>query len=190
MKIAKKRLDIGIEKYVALFMLIIGFVMIFSGCMGLGVWYSMQFQQQLHNVREMCRILELFQGQIRFGRCTLPECCLQLTERVAEPFKSCFTKIYNTTCLNGGESFGQICREQMEETLQKLVADKKDKELFLSCFTACGFEEDRMQLRTIEQVKEELEDRLQRLSKENASKCRLAISLGAMSGLLMVILFI
>ena len=169
---------------------IIGFLMILAGCSGLGLWYSMQFQQQLHNVQEMCRILELFQGQIRYGRCTLPECCLQLAERAREPYKSCFEEIYEAACLNAGESFGQICQERLEGTMHRLVADKADKELFLSCFTKCGFEEDLMQLRTIEQTKEELEDRLQRLSKENNSKCRLALSMGAMSGLLLVILFI
>ena len=169
---------------------IIGFVMILTGCCGLGVWYSMQFQMQLKNLKEMCRILELLLGEIRFGRCTLPECCLQLTERVPQPYQSCFQGIYEASCQNQGESFGELCREYLERDLKELVVDKADKECFISCFTKCGFAEGRMQLRTVEQAKEELEERLQGLSQENTSRCKLALSLGAMSGLLLVILFL
>ncbi len=169
---------------------IMGFVMIFAGCSGLGAWYSLQFRKQLTNLQDMCRILELLLGQIRFGRCTLPECCLQLTERVGEPYRSSFLAIYEAACLNRGESFGQLCETQLRQDLQKLVVDKEDRELFMSCFSKCGFEEDRMQLRIIEQTKEELEERLHRLSQENTSKCRLALSLGTMSGLLLIILFL
>lgn len=169
---------------------IIGFVMILAGCSGLGAWYSLQFHKQLKNLQDMCRILELLQGQIRFGRCTLPECCLRLTERVEEPYKSSFFKIYEAACNNNGESFGQLCEMQLQEDLQQLVAEKEDKERFIGCFTKSGYEEDRMQLRVIEQTKEELEERVHRLSQENSSKCRLALSLGTMSGLLLVILFL
>lgn len=169
---------------------IIGFIMILSGCCGLGFWYSSQFKEQLEVLREFCRILELFSGQIRFGRCTLQEGCLQLTERVEEPYKQIFTDIYEEACKNHGESFGSICNRYLEAGLQKVSCRKKDKELFIKCFTAGGFEEDIMQLRMIEQTKEEIEERLKETAKENESKCRLALSMGAMSGLLLVILFL
>lgn len=169
---------------------LIGFVMIFMGCSGLGAWYSLQFRKQLATLQEMCRILELLLGQIRFGRCTLPECCLQMTERVEEPYRSSFLAIYEAACLNEGESFGQLCEARLQQDLQKLVADKADRELFISCFTKSGYEEDRLQLRMIEQTKEELEEQYHRLSQENSSKCRLALSLGTMSGLLLIILFL
>lgn len=169
---------------------IIGFGMILAGCTGLGVWYSTQFQLQLRNLQEMCRILEILLGQIRYGRCTLPECCHQLAKKANEPYRSCFSSIYEAACLNHGESFGQICKKNLEKNLQKLVVDKADKELFISCFTQGGFDEDMLQMCMIEQTKVELEGRLQALSKENTSKCRLALSLGAMSGLLLVILFL
>ena len=138
----------------------------------------------------MCRILELLMGQIRFGRCTLPECCLELAERVEEPYKSSFRAIYDRSCNSTGESFGQLSEAQLQQDLQALVADKTDKEVFISCFAGRGYEEDRMQIRIIEQSKQQLEERVQVLSGENATKCRLALSLGTMSGLLLIILFL
>ncbi|MBQ7774308.1 MAG: stage III sporulation protein AB [Lachnospiraceae bacterium] len=168
---------------------VIGLCMILLGCSGLGLWYSMQFQGQLKNLREMCHILELFLGEIRFGRSTLVECCLQLTKRVEEPYRGSFMRIYEAACRNQGEPFGELCNACLTEGLKKLVVDKADKDKFISCFSNCGFAEGSMQLRTIEQSKEQLEERLHALSRENTSKCRLALSLGTMSGLLLVILF-
>lgn len=168
----------------------IGFVLIFVGCSGLGAWYSLQFRKQLATLQYMCRILELFMGQIRFGRCTLPECCMRLTEWVEEPYKSSFKAIYEQAYGGEGERFGLLCRQQLEQDLQGLVVDKEDRELFVSCFAGGGFEEDRMQIETIEQNKLLLLERTNRISQENVSKCRLALSLGTMSGLLLIILFL
>ena len=130
------------------------------------------------------------EGLIRYGRSTLPECCLQLSQRVEEPYKSCLYKIYRENLKYDGTGFGYLCERTFAEGLKKLIVSKEHKELFILGFSKVGFEEDRMQIRNIEQIKEELEEGLVSLSKENASKCKIAISLGAMSGLLLVILFL
>lgn len=169
---------------------IIGFIMIFAGCSGMGLWYSKQFREQVKTLRAMCRILEMLIGQIRFGRSTLGECCFQLAERVEEPYRSSFFAVYEAACSNQGESFGMLCQARLEADLEKLVVDKADKELFISCFSQRGYEEGRIQIRMIEQTKEELEERLHMLSQENNSKCKLALSLGMMSGLLLIILLV
>lgn len=169
---------------------VIGFILIFTGCTGLGLWYGWQFTLQLRALQEFCRILELFLGEIRFGRSTLPQCCLKLAERTEEPYKQGFQMIYERIQENSGESFEEICTSCLEQGLKGVRAHTHDKELFIQCFSKSGFEEDTLQLRSIEQTKEELEDRMSALSKENASKCRLALSLGTMSGLLIIILFL
>lgn len=169
---------------------IVGFIMILSGCCGLGLWYSSQFKKQVETLKDFCRILELFLGQIRFGRCTLQEGMFRITERVKEPYQQVFTDIYREICENHGESFGSICGRYLEEGLKRLPCRKQEKDIFIKCFAAEGFEEDTMQLRMIERTKEELEEILRETAAGNESRCRLALSLGAMSGLLLVILFL
>ncbi len=168
----------------------ISLFMILAGCSGLGFWYSTQFQKQFITLQAFCSMLELYLGQIRFTRCSLPECCLQLAERAQEPYGQIFRNIYEEACANSGESFGNICERYLTEGLKTAVCQKKDKEIFISCFSKGGFEEDVLQLRHIEQARAELEDRMVRTAGENASKCRLALSLGTMGGLLLVLLFI
>ncbi len=162
--------------------------MIFAGCSGLGVWYSREFQGQIQVMKTWCRILELFLGEIRYSRCTLPECCMRVAKRMEAPYKELFLNIYMYSHENTGESFGEVCKSILEEGVEKENASKEDKELFVSCFMNCGYEEDYLQLRSFEQTKEELDKKVLTLEAVLASKCRLALSLGSMSGLLLIIL--
>ena len=86
---------------------IIGLLLMLSGCMGLGLWHSLQYKQQLENLHKICYILELMCGEIRYGRCTLPECCRQLTKRVEAPYRDVFLQIYEVCMENNGESFAK-----------------------------------------------------------------------------------
>lgn len=78
----------------------------------------------------------------------------------------------------------------MEECLKGLPLIGEDKLNFLTLFSDNGFEDEGMQIRSIEQSKELLQQTIGRLEKENAEKCRMAVGLGAMSGLLLVIILL
>lgn len=167
---------------------IIGFFMIFSGSTGLGLWYSSRFQKEIKTMKDFIHILELFLGEIRFGKGTLPECCRKLSLRLEEPYKQCFYQIYEKSLENTGESFEQLCVSCLGEGLRKVEAQESSRELFVACFANNGYEEEVLQLRTIEQTRKELEKQLAVMETQVASRCRLAFSMGAMSGLLLIIL--
>lgn len=141
-------------------------------------------------MRNLQRILEMLVSEIRYGKATLPECCGHIAKRLQEPYSSCFSRIYDSMLENTGMVFGQVFRENMQECLDKLPLAKEDRKCFLSLFGENGFEEESMQIRSIEQSKELLQHTIARLEGENTEKCRMAVGLGAMSGLLLVILLI
>lgn len=167
-----------------------GFLLVFVGCSGLGIWYSMQFQLHIHNLKEMCYILKLYAGQVRYGRNTLPICCLHIAHKVDAPFQSCFLEIYEKTQENEGMEFGQVCRECFDRSLKRLVINPKEKEGFINCFIKTGFDEEKILLQNIEQELLELQDSLNILTGTITYRCRMAISLGTMGGLLLGILFL
>lgn len=169
---------------------VIGFFLIFVGCAGLGLWYGDRYKEQVYNLRYLCHILELFEGEIRYGKCLLTECCLRLSEKLEEPYKRTFLRIYQKSNENTGESYALICRECMETELKDLVINQEDRELFIRCFAENGYEEDILQLRIIEQTKKRMSDRLETVEKDNISKYKVAMGMGVMSGLLLIILLI
>ncbi len=141
-------------------------------------------------LRNLQRIQELLVSEIRYGRATLPECCNHVAEHLAEPYREGFVRIYRRMRENTGVVFGQVFREELEECLGGMPLKSADKNCLLELFSDGGFADESMQIRTIEQKKELLERRIAEAERENREKCRMAVGLGAMSGLLLLILLI
>jgi len=161
-----------------------------SGCLGMGLWYKQFFVGRQEALQNLQRILEMLISEIRYGKATLPECCRQIAGHLSQPYSSCFEQIYNRMAENSGMMFAQVFGEEMEKCLGELPLVQADKKCFLELFSENGFGDERMQIRRIEQCKEMLESASQRLERENAEKCRMAVGLGAMSGLLLVIILV
>ena len=157
---------------------ILGGCMIFSGCLGLGMWYSTQLRGRIKAVRNLRNILELLAGEIGYGRATLPECCTHTARYLHPPFDQAFCRI------------GERMEENMEKTLSTLPLKESDREDFLAFTWQTGFMDSQMQLRAIEQSIELLRLTGEKLQQENAEKSRMAVGLGAMGGLLLILILI
>ena len=168
-------------------MRILGGCMIFSGCLGLGIWYRLQMEGRVRTIRSLIHILELLIGEVRYGRATLPECCSRVARYLEEPFRQAFVSIGGIMEENTGASFGNVFRQEMEGTLRSLPLKEEDREDFFRFTTQTGFMDGQMQLRAIEQGAERLQSTQEKLERENAEKCRMAVGLGAMGGLLLIL---
>lgn len=164
-----------------------GACMILSGSFGLGLWYKRQFTGRVRALRAMCGTLSLLGSEIRYGRRTLPECCGNVAERLSGPLSDAFRRIAVKMQENTGESFARIFRECLEEPLREMPLKEEDREEYLRFVSAGTFGDGQMQLDLIEQSREQLELRAAALEQENAEKCRMAVGLGAMGGLLIIL---
>ncbi len=165
----------------------IGGCMIFSGCLGIGFWYRGQLTGRIRGLRLLQEILELLTGEIRYGCSTLPECCRHIAVRLQAPFDRAFAEIDARMQENTGVSFAEIFGECMEEPLKALPLKEEEREIFLRFVPKSGFPDGQMQLRAIEQSRKQLENTIEELEKENVEKCRMAVGLGVMSGLLIIL---
>ena len=162
--------------------------MIVGGCFGLGMWYRAQFFGRIRALRMLCNILELLAGEVRYGRDTLPECCLHVAKYLESPFGDIFCKVGERMERNEGFSFGEVFREETKAGLENLPVKADDRDIFLRFTMQTGFVDSQMQLRALEQSIDMLRDRAETLERENAEKCRVAIGLGAMSGLFLLLI--
>lgn len=129
-------------------------------------------------------------SEIRYGKTALPECCRRIGERLTDPYQEHLYNIYARVNQKSGESFSRLFCEEMQACMNQLPITAKDKEDFLLFATGGSYEEGKMQLRTIERSYELLHTTTARLEKDNIEKCRIAVGLGAMSGLLLIIILI
>ncbi len=113
-----------------------------------------------------------------------------MAERAEEPFQSCLRQIYEEMRDDPGRGFGEIFQEKMRTCLAALPIRRTEEECFLRFAAHCGFSEGDMQIKWMEQGRDELARTADRLEAELAGKSRVALGIGAMSGLLLVILLL
>lgn len=167
-----------------------GTVMIVGGCLGLGLWYRQRMILSVQVLKDLGQILEMLKSEIRYGKATLPECCRHISAHMKEPYKSSFMEVFYRMHENTGEKFEVIFGEVLGSCFSKLPIEETDKEQFLQFVSPNSFTEEKMQLCAIEKSEESLRRRADELEKENTQKCRMAVGLGAMSGLLLVIILL
>lgn len=138
----------------------------------------------------MGEILDMLMSEIRYGKSTLPECCRQIGEQAAEPFGECLTRIYEETRQRTGAAFGQVFCEHMGRCLEPLPLTGEDRELFLRFAAKESFAEGAMQLQWMEQSREKLGQIAQELGRELEKRGRIAIYLGAMCGILFIVILL
>lgn len=164
-----------------------GACMILTGCFGLGLWYRRQFTGRVRSLRALCDTLSLLGSEIRYGRGTLPECCGHVADRLDGALGSAFRMIADKMQENTGESFSQVFGECTGVPLKEMPLKEEDREEFLRFVSAGTFGDGQMQLTLIERSREHLEARAAALERENGEKCRMAVGLGAMGGLLIIL---
>jgi len=75
----------------------------------------------------------------------------------------------------------------MSAGLDELPLHGEDREAFLQFASEEGYMDGQMQLLAIRRSRERLENTARRLEQENTEKCRMAVGLGAMGGLLLIL---
>lgn len=167
---------------------LLGSCMILTGCFGIGLWYRAQFNGRIRAIRMLREILELLSGEVRYGRSTLPECCSNVAKNIAGPLGGALEKVGRDMRDNIGLSFGETFQKEFDEVLEGMCLKEEDREAFLQFTRQAGHADGQMQLRVMEQSMELLHRTEEALERENAEKCRMAVGLGAMSGILLILI--
>lgn len=161
--------------------------MILAGCLGLGISYRVNLMGRIRLLQQLTEVLELLESEIRYGQSTLPESCFKAGKKLDNRLGRVLQEIGRETCESGGESFPRIFRERMEQAIGERGFKREDRENFFRFIPGEGFSDEKMQLRAVESCRERLEKTRERLEREGAEKSRIAVGLGAMSGLLLIL---
>lgn len=166
----------------------IGSVMILTGCFGLGLLCRERLRGRIRALQLLMDVLELLESEIRYGRSVLPECCRRVGEQIGGSLGEAFVEVAGQMRENAGESFLEILKKTVGAALEELPLKSEDKELFFQFASPGGFADGKMQQRALEQSRERLGKTKEKLEQENAEKGRIAVGLGAMSGLLLILI--
>ena len=168
---------------------IIGYLLILAGSSGMGLWYSMRMQQKVWHLEEMIRILDMVVSEIDYGRSTLPECYAWIREKTQPPYQNIFQKIWESTETESGQHFGRVSERIMKQELQNIPMGE-EKDIFIRCFYDIGYADEWLQRRNIERGRDKLRESLDKEEEDLKKRSKLAVSLGTMSGILLVLILL
>ena len=169
---------------------LLGAGMIIMGCLGMGLFYREQMRGRIRALRYLVEILERLAAELRYGRSTLPECCRSMADSMEEPFRACFAGIAEEMEEGNGLSFGELYLRNMSRCLKLLPLKDVDRDILLHLFSDEEIPDVGRQERCVLRYKDRLEKVVRELEAEWKEKSSLALGLGAMSGLLLVIVLI
>lgn len=164
-----------------------GGLMIFAGCLGLGLLQCRLLTGRVEALRLLARALELLSGEIRFCGAVLPECCSRAASQLDGSLAEGLRQVGREMGENTGATFAEVFRERLRGPAEEMPLKEEDRKLFFSFLSETGFPDRQMQLNALELCCERMADRAEQLERANAEKCRMAVGLGAMGGLLLIL---
>ena len=165
-------------------------LLILYGSVGFSFKLCQEMRLRIRHVEQMKEIFRLFQSEISYSKAALPEICLSVSKRVAEPYKSAMEEVYEETHKRSGIQFPFIWQEKMGQCLTELPVKKQEQDIFLGFGNQTGFIDWEMQAGMIEKNKSQLEELHTQLKSAMENKEKVITSVGVLGGLMLVIVFI
>lgn len=169
---------------------VVGIACILVGCIGWGIDRIVEEQSRVQHLREMIRIIKRIQDEISYGKHTLPQICLTLSEYCNELYQPYFKEIYEQMDQGSGISLEQIWGRQMGECLHRAPLSEEEKDILRSLPQNLGIQEEKLQAKSIGQSMEYLVRQCRKAEDAYDNRSRMILSVSVLMGVFLTILLI
>ena len=166
---------------------LIGGCMILLGSMGLAVSYCLEERGRIRTSRELRELLELMEGEIRYGRRTLPECLVRAGAQKGTELGRCFEDIGRRALCAPQESLSELLKEGLEGKLGTVLPSEELRVLW-ELSAPEGYQEEEMQQKALQRSRHLIEAGLAENEARLRERTRVACCLGLMGGLFVILL--
>ena len=165
-----------------------GAVLILGSSIMWGIYMSAKNYFRLKDLREMKRAFAILISEIDYGQSPLSEAALNIASKCAEPIKSIF-KDFGDGLLGKVEVF-TLWNNSIDEASEASYFSAEDIEIFKSFGKTLGYLDREMQIRNIEMQLDYINQKIDELEKTKDKSRKMYLSLGALGGLMTIILLI
>ena len=167
-----------------------GIVLLMMGCVGLGLHRVSDEKGRIRELREIRRIILRIQSEMIYGKRTLPEICLLLSQYMEEPYIQAFSEIFHKLEKNDGSIFDNVWKEKMEACMKGMPLKDEEKDVLIGLPGQLGILDETTQAVNIGQSLDMIEERIHRAEAEYENKSRVIMSISFMAGLFLIILLL
>lgn len=169
---------------------LVGSLCILAGCIGWGANRIGEEKSRIRHLQEWIRIIRRIQNEIAYGKRTLPEICLLLSESCPEPYRECFGAIYEQAGRQEGEGLEQIWQRQVAQCLSAVRLSVEEKEILKCLPLDPGIQEEKFQAERIGQSMDLLTRKCRQAEDAYENKARVTTCLSILAGVFMTILLL
>lgn len=169
---------------------LIGFFCILAGCAGWGNTKAAREKERVGHLRALFHILGQMRGEISYGKHTLPEICLLLSELNDDCYKNCFSRIYERTREENGGNFSKVWEAEMENCLEGLPLREDERETVAGLPKTLSFREEGGQSGRIGQAEAFLESRYRQAEEDYENRAKMIRSVSILTGLLLAMILL
>lgn len=169
---------------------VVGFLCIMIGCIGLGDGRIHEEKDRVRHLRELIRIVRRIQDEIRYGKHTLPEICLILSEYSDTWYGSYFWQIYEQFEQKNGTDLETIWTNQMDLCFRGVPLQEEEKDVLRRLPDNLGLQEETLQAVNIGQSMDMLVRKCRQAEEAYEGKVKVIRSVSILVGLFLTILLI
>ncbi len=168
----------------------IGALLTVGGASLMGFYAGNLESYRIADLQEFKKALAVLKSEIEFSRAALPECLRGVADRVSGAVADIFLRMSELLRQERMESVSHIAAKSLDGCERRLYLKPEDKEQFLSFGQTLGYLDLQMQLSSIRIFEQYINDTIARLNAAREKNQKMFGSLGVLSGLLIVVIFI
>lgn len=167
-----------------------GMFCILAGCIGWGGSKIREERCRVEHLRELIRIIKRIQNEISYGKHTLPEICLILSEYSDVLYQPYFKRVYEQMKEGNGICLTQVWQLQMDQCMKGVPLLKEEKNILINLPQNLGMSEEKQQAESIGQSLDLLTRRCRQAEDAYDNKSRMIFSVSLLAGIFLIILFL
>lgn len=169
---------------------LLGSICILAGCIGWGGSRIREERERIQNLRELIRTVKRIQNEISYGKHTLPEICLILSEYSRPPYRECFRRIYEQNRRQEDICLEQIWEQELMQGLQTACLQEEEREILKNLPQNLGIQEEKYQAESIGQSLDLLIRKCRQAEDAYESRSRVIFSLSILTGMFLMIMLL
>lgn len=171
-------------------MKIIGAIFVLFASGGIGFLYARELMRRNKEIEELCQLLKMILGDIRYMRSTLPEAIAKAKKRHGGSYRLFLCEVEEGLQEANGVTFSQIWDMSVKRGLCTGALNEEDKQKMIRFGEAISSADRETIILYFEQYIDELQQINQELQRTVKDKVKLYRSLGVLSGIFLVVLFL
>ncbi len=167
-----------------------GAVCILAGSAGWGMAWIREERRRVEYLREILCAVRRMKDEIAYGKRTLPELSLLLSECCGPLYCGCFRNIYELAGREEGASIARIWEEQLTTCQQEAPLSGEEKAVLACLPRQLGMQEEKQQARNIGRYEEFILESCRRTERAYADKTKMIFSVSVLAGVFLTILLL